>query len=205
MSDQTPQAHSKANNPNSEQGSSQEVDVSVVIVNYNVKDFLSQALRSVYQAAEGLKVEVFVVDNNSIDASVAMVQRDYPLVTLIANNENVGFGKANNQAIRLAKGRHILILNPDTIVQEDSLRAMAEFMDSHPDCGALGCQILNPDGSFAPESRRSFPTPEIAFFRMIGMSSLFPSSKRFGKYNLTYISKEEECEVDVLSGSCMMV
>ena len=205
MSDQIPQAPSSVENPISEQGPSQEVDVSVVIVNYNVKDFLSQALRSVYQAAEGLNVEVFVVDNNSIDASVAMVQRDYPLVTLIANNENVGFGKANNQAIRLATGRHVLILNPDTIVQEDSLRAMAEFMDSHPECGALGCQIFFPDGSFAPESRRSFPTPEIAFFRMIGMSTLFPSSKRFGKYNLTYLSKEEECEVDALSGSCMMV
>lgn len=180
-------------------------DVSVVIVNYNVKDFLSQALASVLRAAEGLEVEIFVVDNNSIDDSVLMVQQDYPSVKLIANSENVGFGKANNQAIRQACGRHILILNPDTIVQEDSLRTMVAFMDSHPDCGALGCQILNPDGSFAPESRRSFPTPEIAFYRMIGLSTLFPKSERFGKYNLTYLPKDLPSEVDALSGSCMMV
>ena len=197
--------------PRSEQKQSQEidsvssVDVSVVIVNYNVRDFLSQALASVFRATEGLHVEVFVVDNNSIDDSVAMVHQDYPAVKLIANSENVGFGKANNQAIRAAKGRHILILNPDTIVQEDSLRTMVKFMDSHPDCGAMGCQILNPDGSFAPESRRSFPTPEIAFYRMVGLSTLFPKSERFGRYNLTYLPKDLSSEVDALSGSCMMV
>ena len=194
-----------AQNVNDVQDVMGQVDVSVVIVNYNVKDFLSQALRSVVQASEGLLVEVFVVDNNSIDNSVAMVRREYPSVILLANAENVGFGKANNQAIRVARGRHILILNPDTIVQEDSLRAMVAFLDARPDCGALGCQILNPDGSFAPESRRSFPSPQIAIFRMIGLSTLFPKSKLFGKYNLTYIPREEECEVDALSGSCMMV
>jgi GT2 family glycosyltransferase len=186
-------------------GAGSSVDVSVVIVNYNVKDFLSQALRSVEQASEGLRVETFVVDNNSIDDSVAMVRRDYPEVRMMANQENVGFGRANNQAILEASGRHVLILNPDTIVQEDALRTMVAFMDDHPECGALGCQILNPDGSFAPESRRSFPSPQIAFYRMTGLSTLFPKSKRFGQYNRTFVPRDQDQEVDALSGSCMMV
>lgn len=182
-----------------------EVDLSVVIVNYNVRDFLSQALLSIIRASGDLEVEIFVVDNNSIDNSVAMVRKSFPEVRLIANTENVGFGTANNQAIREARGRHILIINPDTIVQEDTLRTMVAFMDNNQTCGALGCQILNPDGSFAPESRRSFPTPEIAFYRMTGLGRLFPRSKRFGRYNLTFLSKDEESEVDALSGSCMML
>ena len=185
--------------------STDEVDVSVVIVNYNVSDFLAQALRSIFQSDQSLKVEVLVVDNNSIDGSVDMVRDQFPQVHLIANTENTGFGSANNQAIRIARGRHILILNPDTIIQEDTLKTMVRFMDEHPDAGALGCQILNPDGTFAPESRRSFPTPKIAFYRMIGLGRLFPSSPRFGKYNLTYLPRDQASEVDALSGSCMMV
>lgn len=181
------------------------VDVSVVIVNYNVRDFLVQAIRSVQQASRSLDTEIWVVDNNSIDDSVAVLEADFPDVHLIANRENVGFGSANNQAIRQAKGRFILILNPDTIVQEDTLERMVAFMEAHGDCGALGCQILNPDGSFAPESRRAFPTPEIAFWRMTGLGRLFPRSRRFGGYNMTYLPEDEAAEVDALSGSCMFV
>ena len=118
--------------------STDEVDVSVVIVNYNVSDFLAQALRSIFQSDQSLKVEVLVVDNNSIDGSVDMVRDQFPQVHLIANTENTGFGSANNQAIRIARGRHILILNPDTIIQEDTLKTMVRFMDEHPDAGALG-------------------------------------------------------------------
>ena len=179
--------------------------MSVVIVNYNVRDFLVQAIRSVQQASRKLNTEIWVVDNNSIDDSVEVLRSDFPDVRLIANRENVGFGTANNQAIREASGRYILILNPDTILQEDTLETMVGFMDAREDCGALGCQILNPDGSFAPESRRAFPTPEIAFWRMTGLGRLFPGSRRFGSYNMTYLPEDEAAEVDALSGSCMFV
>ncbi|SHK59976.1 glycosyltransferase [Rhodothermus profundi] len=180
-------------------------DLSVIIVNYNVRDLLEQALHSIFRAAEGLSLEVFVVDNNSVDGSAEMVRSRFPQVQLITNTENVGFSRANNQAIRRARGRYLLLLNPDTIVQEDTLRTMVDFLDAHPDVGAAGCKILNPDGSFAPESRRSFPTPAVAFYRMVGLSHLFPRSRRFGRYNLTYLPPDIETEVDALSGSCMFV
>ena len=183
----------------------EDVDLSIIIVNYNVREFLEQALRSIYQAISDLTVEVFVVDNNSIDGSVEMVHQRFPGVHLIANEHNVGFSKANNQAIERAKGRNLFILNPDTIIQEDTLTTLVKFMDDHPKAGAVGCKILNPDGTFAPESRRSFPTPMVAFYRMTGLSHLFPKSPRFGRYNLSYLSPEEESEVDALSGSCMVV
>jgi len=188
------------------QGSSDSpVDVSVVIVNYNVCEFLDQALQSLTRASDGLTAEIFVVDNNSADGSVEMVKTRYPHVQLIVNQENLGFGKANNMALRLARGRHVLILNPDTIVQEDTLGRLVAFMDAHPDAGAVGCQILNPDGSFAWESRRSFPAPDVAFYRMIGLSRLFPRSRTFGRYNMTFLPRDETAEVDALSGSCMML
>ncbi|MEM8598978.1 MAG: glycosyltransferase family 2 protein [Bacteroidota bacterium] len=181
------------------------LDVSVVIVNYNVRGFLEQALSSVQRAVRGLRAEVFVVDNNSVDGSVAMVRERFPDVHVIANRENVGFARANNQAIREARGRLLFILNPDTLVQEDTIERMVAFMDAHPDAGAVGCRILNPDGTFAPESRRAFPTPSVAFYRMTGLARLFPHSPTFGRYNLTYLPKDEVCEVDALSGSCMLV
>lgn len=180
-------------------------DVSVVIVNYNVREFLAQALRSIERASVNLDVETIVVDNNSIDGSVRMLRAEFPDVTVISNSENVGFGRANNMGIRRTSGRHVLILNPDTIVQEDTIDTLCEWLDDHPECGAVGCQILNPDGSFAPESRRSFPTPEIAFYRMTGLARLFPGSRIFGRYNMSHIPIEKAIEVDALSGSCMMV
>ncbi len=180
-------------------------DVSVVIVNYNVRAFLAQALRSLGRASNGLRVEIFVVDNASADDSVAYVRRHFPHVTVMANAENVGFGRANNQAIARACGRHVFVLNPDTIVQEDTLRTLVAFLDTHPEAGAVGPTILNPDGTFAPESRRSFPTPDVALYRITGLSRLFPRSRRFGRYNLTYLPRDQTAEVDALSGSCMMV
>ncbi len=181
------------------------IDLSVIIVNYNVREFLEQALRSVERAFADLSVEVFVVDNNSVDGSAAMVRSRFPGVHLIANTRNEGFSKANNQAIRDARGRYILLLNPDTIVQEDTLSTMVRFMESRPDAGAMGCKILNPDGTFAPESRRAFPTPSVAFYRLVGLSKLFPDNPVFGRYNLSYLPVDEEAEVDALSGSCMLV
>ena len=181
------------------------LDLSVIIVNYNVRAFLEQALSSVERACEGLVAEVFVVDNNSVDGSVEMVRERFPDVEVIANETNVGFGRANNQAIRRARGRYLLILNPDTIVQEDTFHTLVRFMEAHPDAGALGCKILNPDGTFAPESRRTFPMPAVAFYRVTGLSRLFPRSRIFGRYNLTYLPQDEVTEVDALSGSCMLV
>ena len=181
------------------------VDVSVVIVTYNVREFLEQALRSVERASGGLAVETWVVDNDSADGTAAMVRERFPGVRLIANEANVGFAVANNQALRQAAGRHALVLNPDTILQEDTLRTLVSFMDAHPEAGAAGCRILNPDGTFAPESRRAFPTPAVAFYRIAGLSRLFPRSPTFGRYNLTHLPVDEVCEVDALSGSCMMV
>ncbi|GMQ81978.1 MAG: glycosyltransferase [Rhodothermia bacterium] len=181
------------------------IDLSVVIVNYNVRDFLEQALKSVIEASDTLSTEIIVVDNNSADGSVEMVRSKFPEVTLITNQENTGFSQANNMAIRRARGRHLLILNPDTIVQEDTLTRLVSFMDQHPEAGAVGCQILNPDGSFARESRRSFPTPDVAFYRLTGLSRLFPKSRRFGRYNMTYLPADQTAEVDALSGSCMML
>ncbi|MFT5141725.1 MAG: GT2 family glycosyltransferase [Rhodothermales bacterium] len=181
------------------------IDLSVVIVNYNVRDFLEQALHSVQRAALMVSAEVFVVDNNSVDGSVQMVRETFPDVELIANVSNVGFGAANNMAIERSRGRYVLILNPDTIVQEDTFQRMVSFMDRHPEAGAVGCQILNPDGTFAPESRRSFPTPQVGFYRISGLGRLFPKSPRFGRYNMTFLPRDQVAEVDALSGSCMMV
>ena len=179
--------------------------MSVVIVTYNVREFLEQALRSVERAGAGLGVETFVVDNDSADGSAAMVAERFPDVHLVENEENVGFAVANNQALRRARGRYALVLNPDTILQEDTLRTLVAFMDARPEAGAVGCRILNPDGTFAPESRRAFPTPAVAFYRIAGLGRLFPKSPTFGRYNLTYLPQDEVCEVDALSGSCMMV
>ena len=181
------------------------VDLTVVVINYNVRDFLEHALASVERASAGLDCEVIVVDNNSADGSVEMVQERFRDFICIANTENVGFGRANNQALRIARGRAILLLNPDTVVQEDTFREMLAFLDAHPQAGAVGCMILNPDGSFARESRRSFPTPSVAVYRLLGLSRLFPRSRRFGRYNMTYKAADEATEVDALSGSCMMI
>lgn len=177
------------------------IDVSIVIVNYNVKDYLEQALRSVRRAVKGLSSEIFVVDNNSTDGSERLFESDFKEVRLMRNDENLGFARANNQALRLARGRYLLLLNPDTIVQEDTVGAMVDFMEAHPEAGAVGCKVLNPDGSLQLACRRSFPTPGVAFFKLIGLSHLFPKSKLFGRYNLTYLDPDEVHEVDALSGS----
>ena len=176
-----------------------------MIVNYNVREFLEQALRSLQRSLKHISHEIFVVDNNSVDGSVAMVQEAFPEVNLVANKSNPGFARANNQALRQAKGEYLFVLNPDTIVEEDTVSVLVGFLDSHPDCGAIGCRILNPDGTFALESRRAFPTPQVAFYRMTGMSRLFPKSRRFGQYNMTWLPNDRVVEVDALSGSCMMV
>ncbi|MBI2619521.1 MAG: glycosyltransferase [Ignavibacteriales bacterium] len=181
------------------------VQLSVIIVNYNVREFLSHALVSLTKALKGIAGEIIVVDNASDDGSVEMMRRDFPKVRLIANKSNLGFAKANNLALKKARGQCILLINPDTIVQENTLRVMAKFFEENPDVGLAGCKILNPDGSFQLACRRSFPTTWVAFTKISGLSVLFPKSPLFGRYNLTYLSPDETYEVDAVSGSFMMV
>ncbi len=181
------------------------MQLSVVIVNYNVKYFLEQALHSVARAMQGLQVEVFVVDNNSADGSCEMVRKKFPWAQVIENKTNFGFSVANNQAMRLASGKYILLLNPDTVVEEDAFAKCIHFMDEHPDAGALGVKMIDGKGKFLPESKRGLPTPQVAFFKMFGLAALFPKSKLFGGYHLGYLHKDEVHEVDVLSGAYMFM
>ncbi len=181
------------------------MDLSVIIVNYNVRQFLENALTSIGRALEGMKGEIIVVDNASDDGSAEMVRAKFPGVRLIESAENLGFARANNLALREARGRYLLLINPDTIVQEDTFRVMMEFLETHPAVGLAGCKILNPDGSFQLPCRRSFPTPWVAFTKTIGLSALFPRSQWFGRYNLTYLDPDASYEVDAVSGSFMML
>lgn len=181
------------------------MDLSVIIVNYNVEQFLEQCLNSVHSAMRDIDGEVFVVDNNSIDGSVAMVQEKFPTVNLIANTENTGFSKANNQAIRLAAGRYVLLLNPDTVVQEDTFRKVVDFMNEHDDAGGLGVKMIDGKGNFLPESKRGLPTPWVAFYKIFGLSRLFPRSRKFGRYHLGYLSDDETHEIEILSGAFMLM
>lgn len=179
--------------------------LSIVIVNYNVVHFLEQCLQSVYAALDNIEAEVFVVDNNSIDKSVEMVQEKFPQVRLIANKENLGFSKANNQAIRLSCGEYVLLLNPDTVVESDTFSKAIAFMDSHPEGGGLGVRMVDGRGVFLPESKRSLPIPSVAFYKIFGLSKVFKKSKRFGRYHLTYLDENEVNEVEVLSGAFMLL
>ena len=179
--------------------------LSVVIVNYNVRFFLSQCLASVQKASEGLEVEVFVVDNNSTDGSFAMLRDSFPWIKLIVNHENVGFSKANNQAIREAKGEYILLLNPDTIVQEDTFRKVIDFMDSHPKAGGLGVRMIDGGGKFLPESKRGFPTPSASFYKIFGLTRLFPRSSVFARYYLGHLPEDSVNRIDVLAGAFMLL
>lgn len=179
--------------------------LSVIIVNYNVKYFLEQALLSVRKAAANLSVEVFVVDNNSVDESVQMVREKFPEIRLIANKHNPGFSIANNQAIHQSKGEYVLLLNPDTVVEEDTFEKCITFMDAHPQAGGLGVKMIDGSGKFLPESKRGFPSPFVAFSKTFGLSRFFPKSKTFNHYHLGYLDKNETHEVEVLAGAFMML
>jgi len=181
------------------------VTLSVIIVNYNVKNFLKQCLYSAQKASEGIDTEFFVVDNHSVDGSVEMIKTSFPDIHLIANNENLGFAKACNQALKLAKGKYALLLNPDTVVQENTFRKCIEFMDTHPEAGGLGVRMINGNGKFLPESKRSLPTPWVSFYKIFGLSALFPKSKKFGKYHLKYLDEYEIAEIEVLAGAYMFM
>jgi GT2 family glycosyltransferase len=179
--------------------------LSVIIVNYNVIHFLEQCLLSVFQAMKGIEGEVFVVDNNSVDNSVEMVKTKFPQVKMIANKDNPGFSKANNQAIKLAKGEYVLLLNPDTVVEEDTFRTCISFMDTHADAGAMGVKLIDGKGNYLPESKRGLPTPEVSFYKIFGFSKLFPKSKTFGRYHLGFLDANETNKIEILSGAFMFM
>ncbi len=179
--------------------------LSVIIVNYNVRDFLHHALTSLQKGLRGIRHEIFVVDNKSDDGSVEMLRRSFPAVKVIHNAENVGFARGNNQALESARGKYILLINPDTVVQEDTISTMVRFFEENADVGLAGCKVLNPDGTFQLACRRSFPTPWVAFTKITGLARLFPRSRLFGKYNLTYLSPDESYDLDAVSGSFMML
>ena len=179
--------------------------LSIIIVNYNVEHFLEQCLHSVLKASKNISCEVIVVDNSSVDGSVTMVQKKFPQVKLIANEKNTGFSCANNQGIKESKGEYVLLLNPDTVVQEDTFEKTVKFMDEHKDCGGLGVMMLDGKGNFLPESKRGLPTPSVAFYKVFGLAALFPKSKTFGKYHLGYLDKNKTHEVDVLAGAFMLI
>ncbi len=179
--------------------------LSVIIVNYNVQYFLEQCLISVQKALVGIDAEVFVVDNVSKDDSVKMVREKFPNVVLIANEENVGFSRANNQAMRLAKGEYFLLLNPDTLVEEDTFRKCINWMDQHPDGGGLGVRMVDGSGKFLPESKRGIPYPLTSFFKISGLYRLFPKSAKINHYYLGHLSEMENCEVEILSGAYMFM
>jgi GT2 family glycosyltransferase len=179
-------------------------DLSVVIVNWNTREFLSRCLRSVYDSTLDLDFEVIVVDNGSTDGSQEMVRQEFPGVSLILNTENKGFAKANNQAIRRSRGRHVLLLNSDAFVRENTIEHTVAFMDGHPEAGVAGCKLLFEDGRLQP-SCYAFPTLFTEFFIAVGLDRLFPRSRLFGMYGMTYWDFGDIREVDVIMGAFMLV
>ena len=170
--------------------------LSVVIVSYNVRNYLEQCLQSVQRALEGIEGEVFVVDNHSDDDSVVTIREKYPWVRLIENQENLGFSKANNQAIRQSQADYVLLLNPDTVVTEDTLRGVLTFMDEHPKAGGAGVMMCYEDGSRAPESRRALPTPWVAALKMLGFTK---------RYYMSHLPWDQPCRIEVISGAfCLL-
>ncbi|MFZ1689118.1 MAG: glycosyltransferase family 2 protein [Flavobacteriales bacterium] len=179
--------------------------LSVIIVNYNVRAYLEQCLRTTVRALEGIDGDVFVVDNLSTDGSVEMVREKFPQVKLMANKENVGFSRANNQAIKESTAEYVVLLNPDTVVGEDVFRKVLAFMDARPKAGGLGVKMIDGTGAFLPESKRGLPTPAVAFYKIIGLTRLFPRSKVFGRYHLGHLPENEVARIEILSGACMFL
>jgi O-antigen biosynthesis protein len=183
------------------------MQLSIVIVNYNVKHFLEQCLCSVQKAIQSSKIdaEIIVVDNHSQDNSLTYLKPIFPCVRFIANDENIGFSKACNQGFKLSSGDYVLFLNPDTIVPEDCFSKCISFLESHPGVGAVGVKMLDGQGKFLKESKRSFPSPVTSLFKLFGFAKLFPESKVFSRYHLTYLDENTNHEVDVLAGAFMMI
>ena len=181
------------------------IDLSIIIVNYNVKEFILNLLASLQPALKDISSEIIVVDNDSEDNSVEAIRSKHPEVILVENKKNLGFGAANNIGLEKSTGKYILFLNPDTIVRQNTFSTMIKFFEENPSAGLAGCKILNPDGSLQLPCRRSFPGPWTSFTKLTGLSTIFPKSKLFAKYNLTYLDENETYEVDAVSGAFMMI
>lgn len=185
------------------------VDLSVVILNYNTRERLLACLNLLASGdvpgSASPSAEVLVVDNHSDDGSADAVERVFPNVTLIKAPRNGGFSYGNNLGIRRAHGRYALLLNPDTLVPPGALRNLVAYMDAHPGVGACGPRLVLPDGSLDLACRRSYPSIKVALYRLLGLSRAFPRSRRFGRYNLTYLDPAHEAEVDSVVGACMLV
>jgi len=180
------------------------LDLSIIIVNWNTRDLLARCLRSIYDTTSNLDFEVVVVDNASTDGSQEMVRQEFSDVSLIANTENLGFAKANNQAIRRNQKRYVLLLNSDTFVRENTIEQVVAFMDAHPEAGMTGCKLLYEDGRLQP-SCSTFPTLFTEFCIATGLDKLFPKSPLFGKYRMTYWDFDDVRQVDVILGAFMLV
>ena len=184
--------------------------LSIVIVNYNVKYFLKQCLASVYNSdrrlADGseLELDVWVVDNDSVDDSVAMVRHDFPQVHVIENHDNIGFARANNQALARAAGEGLLLLNPDTIVESDTFVRCVNFMQEHPDCGGLCVKMIDGKGNYLRESKRGFPSPAASFYKIAGLARLFPRSRRFAAYYMGHLDDNEVNEIEIMPGAFLL-
>ncbi len=181
------------------------LDLSIVIVNWNTKDLLRGCLTSLCDSDGDFAFETVVVDNCSSDGSAAMVREEFPQVSLIESEINGGYAYANNQGLRCFQARHYLLLNPDTVLPPDALQRMLEFMETHPEVGIAGPKLVMASGELDMACRRSFPTPENSFYKLFGLSRLFPDSERFGQYNLTHLDPDEVAEVDSVVGAFMMV
>lgn len=181
------------------------VDVSIIILNYNTCRLTMDCLRSVYDSETNYIYEIILIDNNSRDDSVERISAEFPDVLLIANSDNVGFARANNQGIEVASGRYVLLLNSDTVVRKDTLETMVSFMDSRPDLGASGCKVILPDGSLDKACKRGFPTPSASFYYAFGFSKLFPARPRFNGYQLGYLDPDQDYPVDCLVGAFMLL
>jgi hypothetical protein len=181
------------------------IDLSIIIVNYNVKEFLQNLLDSLKKAAQDFSHEIIVVDNASDDGSIEVIEERYSSIKLIKNQKNIGFGKANNQALKIANGKYLLLINPDTIVKENTFHKLIKFLESANDAGIVGCKVLNPDGTLQLACRRGFPGPWTSFTKITGLSRLFPKSKIFARYHLTYLNENETYEVDAISGAFMFI
>jgi GT2 family glycosyltransferase len=181
------------------------VTLSIIIVSYNVKDLLEQCLYSVQKAISGTDAEIIVIDNASSDNSIEYLHPKFPSFKFIENKINTGFAKANNQALQTASGRFILFLNPDTLVPEDCFNKCIGFMDSHPQAGALGVRMVNEKKEFLKESKRGLPTPAASFWKLSGVTKIFPRSKIFSGYYLGHLNENSTHEVDVISGAFMLV
>ena len=181
------------------------MDLSIIIVNYNVKEFLQNLLHSIEKASSNISKEIIIIDNASDDGSVEVIKEKFPSVKLIENKVNVGFGRANNQGLAIARGNYILFINPDCIVSEDTFSNMISFFENNSECGLAGCKILNFDGTLQLACRRSFPGPWTSFTKVTGLSNIFPKTRIFARYNLTYLDENKTHEVDAVSGSFMMI